>query len=52
MHARQNDKTLCFFGTSVSLYNCYEEAVCFRLRPQEENKWIRRSPRFWALRLR
>jgi len=26
-------KHCAFFGTSVSLYNCYEEVVCFRLRP-------------------
>jgi hypothetical protein len=51
MHAGQNEKTYPFFGTSDSLYNCYGEAVCFGCGHQEENKWIRRSPGFWALRL-
>jgi hypothetical protein len=51
MHARQNEKTIFFFGTSDTLYNYYVQAVCFGCGHQEENKWIRRSPGFWALRL-
>jgi hypothetical protein len=44
-------KQIPFFGTSDSLYNYYVQAVCFGCGHQEENKWIRRSPVFWALRL-
>jgi 5-methylcytosine-specific restriction endonuclease McrA len=44
-------KQIPFFGTSDSLYNYYLEAACFGCGHQEENKWIRRSPVFWALRL-
>ena len=44
-------KQIPIFGTSDSLYNYYLEAVRFGCGHQEENKWIRRSPVFWALRL-
>jgi hypothetical protein len=43
-------KQISFFGTSDSLYNYYVEAV--GCGEQEENRWIRRSRGFWALRLR
>jgi hypothetical protein len=48
---RSTEKQILFFGTSDSLYNYYVEAMCFGCGHQEENKWIRRSPVFWALRL-
>jgi hypothetical protein len=47
--AEKNEKTVVLRNNRLT-YNLCAEAVCFGCGQQEENRWIRKLPGFWAQR--